>query len=241
MKKMICLAVCGLLATGLTAFAQMGGPPMPDMDHTRGLSRLFGNTVSFTATLNIKVEGGKSNGTEMVIAQAMSAAKSRSEIDFTRIKSPQLKPADVARMKEVGMDIMVIIARPDKSAKYQVYPSMKGYLTTAIPATNANAQQSNVVKTDQGTEEIDGKTCNKTMVEVTDPDGSKETFTVWIPTGSNGFPLQVRSVKGGETTTTKFSDVTLAKPADSKFEVPEDCAPYNSMMEMIMKKMMGGQ
>jgi hypothetical protein len=241
MKKMICLAVCGLLATGLSVFAQMGGPPMPDMDRAQGLSRLFGDSGSFSATLNIKIEGGKSNGTEMTVAYAMSGAKSRSDIDFSKVKSPQLKPADIAQLKQVGMDKLVVISRPDKRTTYQVYPSMKGYLTMPMPAANPNARQPGVVKTELGTEAIDGRACKKTMVEITDPDGTKTTFTVWVPTTGDEFPLQVQSVDGAETTTTRFSDVTLAQPADSMFEVPADCQPYKNMMEMIMKKMTGGQ
>lgn len=239
MKKTICLlAVCGALTTGISAFAQMGGPQMPDTDHTKGVARFFGDKVDFTATLLIKVAGGESNGTELTVNQAMLGGKTRTAIDFTKMKSPKLKASDIAQMKEMGMDTMVIIARPDKKVTYQVYPGLNGYLTTRMADAAASDTVEGVDKEVLGTETVNGKECTKSKYTVRYKNGKKEEFLVWTTQSMGDFPVQLQVTEGKATTTTTFTDVKKEKPDAKLFEPPADCEPYNGFMEMMMQKMM---
>ncbi len=237
-----------LVLAGGFAQAQFGraaGPP-PGPGLSGSTAKLFGDNSSFSATLEMQTgsEGG---------ADAMSipgkiffdAGKSRFEMDMSQMKGGKMPPQAAAQMKSIGMDKMIMIARPDKKMGYQVYPGMQAYVENPLPEQESASAPSDfkIEITELGKETVDNHPCIKNKAVVTDKEGAKHESTVWNATDLKKFPIKIEQVESGTKVTMLFHDVRLSKPAADLFEPPSDATKYDSMqsmMQQVMKKRFGG-
>jgi len=243
--KLPSLLIATLGLSLLTAPAQPGpgGPAGPDFSGS--MSKLFGENKQFSAALEIQAKDGAAGDTTIPAKMAFDDGKSRLEMDMTKMKNSKLPPSAMEQMKAMGMDRMLIIARPDKKLNYMIYPTLKAYAEMPVKdaASTEAVSKFKVETTELGKETVDGHPCVKNKVVVTDDKDAKHESTVWNATDLKTFPVKIETAERGTAVVMLFTDIKLAKPEASQFEMPDGLKRYDSMMELMqgeMMKRMGG-
>ena len=215
----------------------MGGPP-PGPRFGGDMAKIFGENSAFSANLEMHTAGAASGDMTMPGKLAYLDGKSRFELDMSQMKSKQMPPAE--QMKQMGMDKLIVIARPDKKVSYVVYAGLESYMENSLRDADANNTEADYKSeiTELGKETVDGHACVKNKVVVTDKDGKAHESTVWNATDLKKFPVKVETVENEMTVTMLFKDVKLAKPAADQFEPPTGFKKYDSMMSMMQEQMM---
>ena len=247
MKTNLCLILALALgfATGHAQFGRMGGPP-PGPGLSGSTAKLFGENSSFSANLEMQAGGdGASEPMSIPGKIFFDEGKSRFEMDMSDVKGGKMPPQAAAQMKSIGMDKMIMIARPDKKVGYQVYPGMQAYVENPLPAQETTAAPSDfkIEVTELGKETVDNHPCIKNQAVVTDKEGVKHESTVWNATDLKQFPVKIEHMESGTKVTMIFREVTLSKPAASLFDPPAEATKYDSMqamMQQVMMKRFGG-
>lgn len=238
------------LALGITSIqAQIGRPggPPPGPGLSGSTAKLFGANSTFSANLEMQT-GEVSDPDSMVIPGKLffDDGKSRFEMDVSQMKGSKMPPQAAAQMKSIGMDKMIMIARPDKKVGYQVYPGMQAYVENPLPEqeTSTTPGDYKIEMTELGKETVENHPCIKNKAVVTDKDGAKHESTVWNATDLKKFPIKIEHVENGTKVTMLFHDVKLAKPAAELFDLPAEATKYDNMQTMmqqvIMKRLGGG-
>ncbi|MDB6111496.1 MAG: hypothetical protein JWR69_3246 [Pedosphaera sp.] len=227
-----------------SCFAQMGSGATPGMD--AAMTKLFGKNNAFTAKaeLNLRMSEQKEPMT-MEMNISMLEGKTRSEMDMTTAKGGPMPPNAAAMMKQMGMDKIVAISRPDKKMTLVIYPGLQSYAEIAMSEKEAaSANKDYKLETASlGKETIDGHPCEKNKVTMTDDKGEKQDALVWNASDLKDFPVQLQMTTEGNTILMKFKEVKLDKPAAKLFDAPTDLTKYTSlqtMMQEAMMKKMGG-
>jgi hypothetical protein len=237
------LTAAFLSITLLSARAQrpgMGGPP-PGPNFGAEMAKIFGDNSAFSATMEMHMTGGADGG-EVVMQgkMAFQDGKSRFEMDLSQMKNSKMPPQAATQMKQMGMDKMAAISRPDKSVSYLVYPGLQAYVEN--PSQNASAPKSpsdfKVDATEQGKESVEGHDCVKNKVTVTDSAGKASEFTVWNASDLKKFPIKIVTEQNGNTMTMIFKDVRLSAPDASQFDPPTAYKKYDNMMSLMQTEMM---
>ena len=210
------------------------------------MAKLFGDNSSFSANLEMQTGGG--GGAEAMTFPgkiSFDQGKSRFEMDLTQMKGGSLPPQAAAQMKSMGMDKMLIIARPDKKVAYQVYPGMQAYIETPLSEQESSVSPSDykMELTELGKETVDGHPCIKNKAVVTDKEGAKHESTIWSASDLKKFPIKIENMENNVKVTMLFHDVSLSKPAADVFDPPANVTKYDSMqamMQQVMMKRFGG-
>ncbi len=229
----------------LSASAQFGGRPGGGMGGPQGpqfsgsIAKLFGDNSAFSAGLEVQMQGNNMNMT-LPGKMAYDQGKSRFEMDMSEMKGGQIPPETVDHMKSMGMDKMTTITIPDKKSVFLIYPGMQAYAQMALPNPDASKSSADfkVETTELGKETVDGHSCVKNKVVVTDNQGKPHEYTVWNATDLKKFPVKLESNEGGHPMTMLFKDVKLSKPDASLFEPPSDFKKYDSMQSLMQEEMM---
>ena len=236
MKQILrAVSVAAVLAVA-TAWAQPGGPG----GGMGNMARFFGDNKAFTATVISTVKSSQAGTMDMDMEMEMSMldGKIRMEMDITKMKA---MAARAAQMKQMGMDKMVNIMRPDKKVVYIVYPNLQAYAENVLTdeqAANMLDTTSKIEKTSMGKETIDGHPCEKNKVTVTSEKGEKQDVMVWNATDMKGFPIQMQMSANGNDIVMKYTNVKLDKPDAKLFEAPTGFTKYNSPQTMMQTEMM---
>jgi outer membrane lipoprotein-sorting protein len=243
MKMKITTIIAAALGLGfLTASAQPGamwdGPRGPNFGGS--MSKLFGDNKTFSATIEIQALDGAAGDTTMPAKISFDDGKSRFEMNLAEVKNSKMSTQGAEQMKAMGMDKIVIIARPDQKKNYMVYSSLSAYVE--MPATDATAPEAlakyKVVTTEMGKETVDGHPCVKNKVVVTDDQGKQNESTVWNATDLKNFPVKIETAERGTKLTMLFKEVKLTKPAAKEFEAPTGMKRYDNMMALMQEEMM---
>ncbi len=237
------LAIATLLHSGPAAQAQ-GGPGGPNSGMNPTMLKMFGDVKSFSAKAEMRVlQAGQKEMMSGTVNFAMLENKTRMEMDLTQMKSAQIPPEVVAQLKQMGMDINIVLNMPEKKVTLLVYPSLKAFLEVAQPPlTDANLKME---KKELGKETIDGHPCVKNRVTVTDEAGKKSEATSWNATDMKDFPIQVElQEQQGTTVVMRYKDIKFSKPDAKLFEAPVGFKKYTNQQEMMqteMLKRLGGK
>jgi len=231
--KQLAFAVFGFCLLASVSLAQMpGGQPPPDP--CAALAKFFSRDAEFTALAKVIIVGKKARDNQtMVMRFAVSGRKMRNEMDMTKMGN--IPARDVAGMKQMGMDQMVILALPEKPATYMVFPNLKSYCD--MPASGKGNPEGKLEKTALGADTVEKHACTKSKLTFTDKDGKTAEAIVWEATDLKNFPIQYQTVENEQTTTTTFSDIKMDKPDSSLFVLPENYKKYGNMQEMMMGNM----
>ena len=236
-KRLVLLPaiLAALTLTPATTFAQLGnGSPAKGMN--AAMMKLFGSNNSFSSKAEIRLldKAGK-NSAVIPMNFTMLDGKMRMDMDLTQIKSSEMPPNIIPMMKQMGMDTMVAIKRPDKKQDVIIYPGLKSYLEQ--PSSKEEladaAKNYKIEKTKIGKETIDGHATDKTKVIMTDDKGQKTEATTWNAADLKDFPVQIQMAEDGENVVVKFSDVKLGKPAATQFEVPAGMTRYTNQQQLL--------
>ena len=238
MKRIIVAILCFSLVA-LVSLAQMPGGPPPDP--CAALARFFNKDAEFTASAKVAITGKKPRDNQtMLMRFAVSGRKMRNEMDMTKMGN--VRAGDLEGMKQMGMDQMVILALPDKSATYMVFPKLESYCN--MPKPDRGSGEGKLEKTELGTDTVENHPCTKSKLTFTDKDGQTADAFVWEATDLKNFPIQYQTAENGQTTTTTFSEIKMEKPDASLFDLPANYKKYGSMQEMMMgnmQRMMKGE
>ena len=226
-----------LLLTGSACLGQLpgsGGANNLGTDFAT-LSKLFGEHTAFTAKSDVRVyDKSQKETTSVAMNFACLDKKCRVEIDISQMKSKDLPAGAVAAIKQMGMDRLITIVRPEKKARYLVFPGLQSYVNTPLTTeeTNAFAKNPKIGKTAVGKETLDGHACVKNKVTVTADQGAKTEFTVWNATDLKDFPVQILTKEKDDTVIIRYKDIQLTKPDAKEFDVPADFKEYHDYLAL---------
>ncbi len=208
--------------------------------------KLFGDHRAFSAQMDFQVteQGGDSPMT-MPGQLAVEDGRSRFEMNLAEAKGGRVPPNAAAQMKQMGMDRMIAISRPDQKRTLLVYPGLEAYVETAMDEAEvkASAEEVTMEKTEQGRETVNGHDCVKNKVVFTDKTGKTQEALVWNATDLKEFPVKIEATEEGNKVVMLFKEIKLAKPDAATFDAPSTYAKYDDMVTMIqqvMMKRMGG-
>jgi len=234
------VSVLFIISSVEAQIGRLGGPP-PGPGLSGSTAKLFGDNSTFSASLEMQT-GNPGDSESMNIPGKIffDQGKSRFEMDLSQTKGGKMSAQAAGQMKSIGMDRMIMIARPDKKVGYQVYPGMQAHVESALPDQEAASASSDfkMESTELGNETVDGHPCIKNKAVVTDKDGTKHESTVWNATDLKKFPIKIEHMENGTKVTMLFHDVNLSKPAADLFEPPADSTKYDSMQSMMQQQMM---
>ncbi len=244
MKRILIPVLAAFAVCGFSAFAQMGGPPTTGFN--AALTKLFGSTTAFSARCDVRVLDGKQKEKmAMPMEFALLDSKVRAEIDMTKIKGQGMTPDQAAQLKQMGMERIISVVRPDKKTLNLIYPAMQAVVSTPLPKEEVEAMEKEpaVQKTVLGQEKLDGHPCEKSKIVLTDATGKKSEALVWAATDLKNFPIQIQTTENGDTVILHYTNIQFAKPDAKLFDLPADYKTYDSMQAFtmgMMQKMMGG-
>src|SRR5688572_3130649 len=223
-----------------SAVAQLPQANVPGLD--AALTRLFGNNNAFTATATARLLDEKETETmSMPMGYALLDGKIRSDIDMTQVKSKQMPAEANAMLKQMGVDKMVSIVRPDKQMQFIVYPSARAYAEMPITkGTNGGGSQDyKMESTKLGTETVDGHPCVKNKVIISSKDSEKHEAIVWNATDLKDFPVKMQMPQaGGGNLVMTYSNIKMEKPDIKLFEPPTDFEKHASVEKLLQSVMM---
>jgi hypothetical protein len=232
--------VVAVTLAGQSAVAQLPQANVPGLD--AALTKLFGNNNAFTATATARLLDEKETETmSMPMSYALLDGKIRSEIDMTQVKSKQMPAEANAMLKQMGVDKMVSIVRPDKQTQLIVYPTARAYAEMPIgKGTNASGPQDyKMESTKLGTETVDGHPCVKNKVIISSQGSEKHEAIVWNATDLKDFPVKMQMAQaGGGNLVMTYSRIKLEKPDAKLFEPPTDFEKHDSVEKLLQTVMM---
>jgi hypothetical protein len=226
-----------LLLTGGASLAQLpgsGGANNLGTDFAT-LSKLFGEHTAFTAKSDVRVyDRAQKEKTSVAMNFACLDKKCRVEIDISQMKSKDMPAGAVAAVKQMGMDRLVTIVRPEQKARYLIFPGLESYVNTPLTPEEAEAFAKNpkFEKSAVGKETLDGHACVKHKVTATDDKGVKTDFTVWMATDLKDFPVQILTKEKDDTVIIRYKDIRLARPDAKQFDVPAGFKEYRDYLEL---------
>src|SRR5688572_19702450 len=233
--------VVAIAFAALAVQAQLPQPQMPGLD--AAMAKLFGNNNAFTATATARLLDEKQNETmSMPMTYALLDGKIRSEIDMTQVKSREMSAEAGAALKQMGVDKMVSIVRPDKQTQFVVYPTLRAYAEAPISKGQASApadQDYKIESTKLGAETIDGHPCVKNKVTISAKGTEKQEAIVWNATDLKDFPIKIQTQQsaGGSLIMT-YSNIKFEKPDAKLFEPPAGFERYDSVQTLLQSAMM---
>ena len=205
------------------AFGQMPSTGSPT-DFNAAFFKLFGSGAAFTAKVDTQVlDARQKEWASMPMVMAAFDNKVRLEVNMAEVKSAGLPESAIAKLKQMGMDRVVSIIRPDKKATFVLYPGAQGYVTMPLAAAEVAAWERGLKleKAPLGKETLDGHACVKHRAIVSNSQGPVLEATTWNAADLKEFPIQIETKEKGNTVVMRFSQVQLAKPAARQFEVPK--------------------
>lgn len=248
MKRRLFLLKLSVVALALifgnVAYSQMGASTPGGGNAI--LAKLFGETKAFSAKCDVQIlRPGQQEPLSVTTDFALLDGKMRTEMDMSKLASAQMPPNAVASMKQMGMDQVVTVVRPDTKALLLVYPKIKSCVNLPLPDADveALAKKTKIEKTKLAEEKIDGHPCIKNKTIVTEENGRTSEFTLWNATDMKDFPIQIKTTDRGSQVTMQYKDIQFAKPDAKLFNAPDGYKQYKDMqtfIQTVMAKMYGG-
>jgi len=205
------------------------------------MSRLYGGHTGFTAKYEVRMYDQRQKETinaEMKLAYLEN--KTRLEIDTAQMKNQDLPAGIAGQLKQVGMDQVVTLIRPDRKTIHVLYPKLEACLTQPLPKDPGSPKMDKQVL---GKETLDGHPCVKHKVTFTSETGGKEELTVWNATDLKDFPVQVLIKQNDDTIITRHRQIELTRPQARLFDLPPGFKEYHdtqSFVQGIMAKILAG-
>ena len=195
------------------------------------IAGLFGSNNAFTAVATTRILDPQQNEIMvMPMTYAFLAGKARSEVDMTQVTGKSIAPESKAVFKQMGVDRMVTITRPDKQAMIIVYPGLAAYAQTPLSAADVQTASA-------GTETVDGHPCRKEKLTISSKDSKQEGF-VWRATDLKDFPIKIQLSHTNGLAITSYSNVKFDKPDAKLFEPTAEFDKYDSVEQMLQIGMM---
>jgi hypothetical protein len=225
------------LAAASGGLAQVPGPSQTGL--SAAMLKLFGSTAGFSAKAEVRLlDAARKETLQMQMDFAVLTNKVRAEVDMSQIKSVELSAEDLAGFKEMGMDRVITVVRPDRKSALIIYPSLRGYVEAPMAAEEAAAWARNyrVQKTRLGKEAIESRMCERSKVIVTSDDGERHDAMVWYAADLKNFPVQIQMNQPDATVTFRFREIRQVHPDAAQFEAPAGFAKHDNLEKLVRSR-----
>lgn len=214
----------------LTAMAQVpgGGASGP-------MIKLFGGLPGFTAYASVQVFSNRAETLRMPSTFSAIGNNLRVDVDMAQIRSAQLSAASIAKLKELGLERLWSVNRPDRKEIYIIYPSRHSYALMPMSKEDADIDGEKLVRTPIARVTLDGHACVKNRSVVKNQKGTVLLDAVtWNAADLQNFPIQIELNEGGSTSVTHFQKVTLAKPDPRLFDAPTSYKRFYNPLDLTL-------
>jgi hypothetical protein len=221
-KDQLSVALCLVLLSGSAAVAQAPSTGTPTAINA-AFVKLFGDVGAFTAKVEAQVlDQFQKETMRMPMDFAVLDGKVRIEINLAQAQGKDLPPSTLAGLKQVGMDRITSVFRPDKKATYVIYPGIQSYSNIPLAKGEAEATEKRfkLAKTALGKETIDGHACVKNKTVVKGDQGPVFEAVTWNAADLKDFPLQIELNEKQSTVRMRFTQVQFAKLDAKQFDPP---------------------
>jgi len=205
------------------------------------MTRLFGEIKAFSSEAEVKIlDNAGAEAMALPAAFSMLDGKVRAEIDLSRTRSKEISPEMAASIRQMGLDKMVSIVRPDKKITLFIYPSLRGYAEVPMSKEDAASLDKKyaVETTKLAQETIDGHSCQKNKVTATGDNGQKFDAIVWNATDLKSFPIQMQMTQEQTTVIMHFTNVQLTQPEAKHFDAPAGFTKYATVEKLTQEGIM---
>jgi hypothetical protein len=227
---------------GLQSSPAQMDPASAGMPDFAPLLRLFGAHTNFSAKAELRVLG--KNQREKIFTPldvALLDRKLRLQIDAAQVRNASMPANAATGMKELGLDRVISLVRPDRQMTYAIFPNLKSLIKTPFTASDLAAHKggAKLNKVPIGKETLDGRECIKQQVTLTDAQGSRREFTTWEAAGLRDFPVQIASREREDSIVLRFRQVQLTRPEPKQFEPPANFTEHrdvHSFMTSVLER-----
>lgn len=231
-----------LFLAGADARAQLN-PGQTGMN--AAMTKLFGEFTAFSSKADLKMlDSADKESIGLVMDFTLLDGKMRADIDMATLKNKEFPPEVYAQFKQMGMDRMTTVVRPDKKTTLLIYPALQSY--AELPMSKESqaelAGDYKVEKIKIGNETAGGHPCEKYKVTVRGSKGEKHEAFVWNATDFQKFPVQIQMNEPNAKILIVYKDIKLARPDAKQFDVPPGFTKYDSverLMQGAMAKTLG--
>jgi hypothetical protein len=231
-----------ILFCALTSSVAFGQLPGGGSSLSTAMMKLFGDVTAFTAHADVQMLDAKQ--AERVRTPMNFTAldgKLRVEIDMTQMHGSkeaekQLQTA-VNSLKQLGMEHLIILLRPDKETRFTIYPNAKSYVSETLTKEEVETADRNlkIEKTPLGKETVDGHPCVKNQIVVRNGTNVLAA-TTWNATDLKDFPVQIVTKEGIATSVMHFKQVQFIRPDAKQFEPPSGYARFNNSQTLMLAR-----
>lgn len=223
----------GLLLWAGSALAQFDGPGATGV--SASLIRLFGTNNAFTAQAEVQVldKNNKERvGTPMTFT--LLGTKIRVEVDMTRMRNRD-QPNAIAQVKPLGLDHVISIIHPEQRTTLIAFPKLRSFVKLDMPPTESEAflQRTKIERSVVGKEKMEGHSCVKQRVVLTDDSGKKSEATVWTATDLRDFPVCVATRENEGTVVIRFRQIQFTQAEASKFAAPAGFGEFADIQALM--------
>jgi len=235
------LVVAAVLALRLglnPASAQFapGAGEVPGMEPA--MRKLFEKVEGFTSRTVMTIGGGGSQNVKLTVAMSMLKGDTRTEVDLAKMEGAAIPPEMLNQLKAAGMDRMVTLSLARDGRSMMIYPGLKAYAELSKPrAAGAKAPECTMEKSSLGTEDVGGKSCDKSSVKFACEGLPEIAMTVWFEKTGKGLPVKLAMTQDGVNLTMEFRDFKETKPEAALFAEPTDFKKHASMEELMTANM----
>ncbi len=229
------LLLFGALGGALSVRGQTAGGASSALNNAAVIT-LFGKNTSFTSKVDIKAyDKAQKEITSMPIVFNMLEGKIRMEVDMNEMKSTEQPDPAMAYAKQLKMDHLIAIVRPDKKENVLIYPKAGAYAQVPMTPEEITDMEKKyqVAAIKMGTEKINGHPCVKNNVTLTGEKGDKQLFVVWNATDLKDFPLQIQILAPESSVLMIFKEVKLVKAEARLFEAPAGLTKYDGADRLV--------
>lgn len=239
MSSILNRAAALLVAVCLTVTSRAGAQSPTAMAgplNNGGIIKLFGANNSFISKAEIKsIDKSNKELTSMPLVFSMLDGRIRMEVDLNDMKSAERPDPAFLYSRQLGMDKVIAVIRPDKKDDLVIYPKTSAYAEVAMTKEEEDdiKKKYTIKQTSVGKETVNGHPCVKHEVTLTGEKGDKQSLLVWNATDLKDFPVQIHILGGDDVIVMSFQDVKLIKPEARLFERPEGLTRYETAEKLV--------
>lgn len=218
-----------------------GGVGSPQFGSDPLLREVYKNFPAFAGEARVDMSQ-KGSPLTLILELSVLNGSTRTRIDLTRMRSPDLVPGSIERMVELGYNPLISIAPADKGILYVIYPSLKAYASQRyiVPTPYKIAPDAKLLTTELGQETVSGHACAKRRILIPTGPGKTREITVWIAKDLQDFPVKLEYRDGAQPVSITFLSVTLQAPVASEFTPPAGYTDYPDVQSLMQAEMMKG-
>jgi hypothetical protein len=202
------------------------------------LLQLFGNYTAFSTRVEMRMlDQSRKETLSLSMDLARLNQMLRADVDMSNVKSEELGPQTVAQLKQMGIDQVTSIMRPDKASTCVVYPKLQAYTEVPMPPDELAdfRKRLDVSKASLGKETVAGHPCQKAKVVVLGDKGQRHEAVVWYASDLKDFPVQIQMDQKEASVVMTCRNIRLAPPDPKLFEPPAAGFTKYATTEQIMQ------